>query len=390
MYSENFDLNTQNRVSVLMIDDQAIFGEVIKKILSADSNAKFHFCQNPLEAIKIAEEIKPTVILQDLIMPEIDGLELVKQFRANPLTKNIPMIVLSSTEDASTKYQAFLSGANDYMVKLPDKLEILARIKYHSQAYTNYCQKNRALELLKKSQEALKAELLQAESYVESLLPEKIDNEYVSCDWVYQSSTMLGGDCFGYHFLDEDNFAMYLVDVCGHGVGAALLSVSTMNVLRSQSLSNVDFREPNQVLKAMSLAFDMDRQNGMFFTAWYGVFNTKTRTLKYSSGGHPPAILKSTKGLEFLSTNGLVVGGDVDFEYKQEEVEVAESSSLYIFSDGVYEVEKANSKEMMTLQDFAEILKDEDSCLSTKEKVQTIQGKEIFEDDFSLCRIFIK
>ncbi len=335
MYSENFDLNTQNRVSVLMIDDQAIFGEVIKKILSADSNAKFHFCQNPLEAIKIAEEIKPTVILQDLIMPEIDGLELVKQFRANPLTKNIPMIVLSSTEDASTKYQAFLSGANDYMVKLPDKLEILARIKYHSQAYTNYCQKNRALELLKKSQEALKAELLQAESYVESLLPEKIDNEYVSCDWVYQSSTMLGGDCFGYHFLDEDNFAMYLVDVCGHGVGAALLSVSTMNVLRSQSLSNVDFREPNQVLKAMSLAFDMDRQNGMFFTAWYGVFNTKTRTLKYSSGGHPPAILKSTKGLEFLSTNGLVVGGDVDFEYKQEEVEVAESSSLYIFSDGV-------------------------------------------------------
>ncbi len=389
MYSENFDLN-QNKVSVLMIDDQAIFGEVIKKILSADGNAQFHFCQNPLEAIKIAEEIKPTVILQDLVMPEIDGLELVKQFRSNPLTANIPMIVLSSTEDASTKYQAFISGANDYMVKLPDKLEILARIKYHSQAYTNFCQKNKALELLKKSQKALKDELLQAESYVESLLPAKIENEYVSCDWVYQSSTMLGGDCFGYHFLDEDNFAMYLVDVCGHGVGAALLSVSTMNVLRSQTLSQVDFKEPKQVLKAMSVAFDMDRQNGMFFTSWYGVFNVKTRVLKYASGGHPPAILKNGDKLDFLSTNGLVVGGDIDFEYTQKELTIEKDSSLFIFSDGVYEVEKAKENAMMSLEDFAEILHEEDSCLCIKEKVQKIQDKEIFDDDFSLCKILIK
>lgn len=373
-----------------MIDDQAIFGEVIKKILSVDDNTEFHFCQNPLEAIKLAEEIKPTVILQDLMMPEIDGLELVAQFRANELTKNIPMIVLSSTEDATTKYQAFLKGANDYMVKLPDKLEILARIKYHSQAYVNFYQKNKALELLKKSQEALKAELLQAESYVESLLPEKLDNEHISCDWVYQSSTMLGGDCFGYHFLDDDNFAMYLVDVCGHGVGAALLSVSAMNVLRSQSLSQVDFKEPKQVLKAMSLAFDMDRQNGMFFTAWYGVFNTKTRTLKYSTGGHPPAILKNGDKLDFLSTNGLVVGGDIDFEYKQAEICIEKNSSLYIFSDGVYEVEYANSTKMMSVEDFANIISESDSCLAIKEKIQNIQAKEIFEDDFSLCKIFIK
>lgn len=378
-----------SKISVLMVDDQAIFGEVLKRMI-AETGYAFTFCQNPLEAVAVAEKVKPTVILQDLSMPEMDGLDLVKEFRKNPTTAEVPMIVLSATDNAEIKYKAFANGANDYMVKLPDKLEMLARIEYHSKAYINYCEKNRAMQLLQESQNALKKELYQAQSYVESLLPEKCSYNSLSCDWEFQSSTMLGGDCFGYGFIDAENYAVYLLDVCGHGVGAALLSVSAINVLRSRTLASVDFKEPAEVLNAMGKAFDMEKQNGMFFTLWYGVYNTKTRILKYSSGGHPPAILKDKNGLHFLGTKGLVVGSNMGIDYVQEQTTILPESDLFVFSDGVYEVEKQADNSMMTIEDFAEIIKQTSSLKEIKKAVQAVQGRDNFDDDFSLFKVSIK
>jgi len=379
---------------ILMVDDQAIFGEVLRRMVSVEDSWKFHFCKNPLEALDVAREIKPTVILQDLVMPEMDGLELVKKFREEPITKDVPMIVLSSTEDSAVKYKAFENGANDYMVKLPDALEVLARIRYHSKAYMNFRELNKAMKLLNESQNALRKELNEAEIYVSSLFPQKIDDKNFRTDWIFKSSTSLGGDCFGYHYLDEDNFAMYLLDVCGHGVGAALLSVSAMNVLRSQSLPDTDFKNPSQVLSRLSVAFDMDKQNGMFFTIWYGVYNIKNRELTYASGGHPPAVLLSENQKDFLSTKGLVIGAMPDCQYKSASVKVAENSRLYVFSDGVYEVVKASDKEMMTLENFADEL---EKAPQAKSKIldmlaftQEVQGCESFEDDFTLCEIILK
>ena len=104
-------------------------------------------------------------------------------------------------------------------------------------------------------------------------------------------STTLGGDGLGYHWLDEDSFAIYLVDVCGHGVGAALHSVSVLNVLRSENLQNTDFRRPDQVLAGLNAVFPMENHKEMYFTIWYGVYNRVSRVLTYASGGHPPALL---------------------------------------------------------------------------------------------------
>lgn len=381
--------NFSERFSILMVDDQAIYGEVLKRMI-VDTSWEFNFCQNPLEAIDMAKRVKPTVILQDLVMPEMDGLELVKAFRSEKSLSEVPLIVLSSTEDASIKYKAFANGANDYMVKLPEKLELLARIEYHCKAYLNYCQKNRAMLLLKESQDALKKELSEAQNYVESLLPAKFDGESLDCDWVYKSSTMLGGDCFGYSFIDDRNFAIYLLDVCGHGVGAALLSVSAVNVLRSQTLSGIDFREPANVLEALSQAFDMDTQNGMFFTLWYGVYNIKTRSLKYSTGGHPPAVLVSKNSLSYLGTDGTVIGANMGIKYIQKEVLVGPNSNLYVFSDGVYEVEMESEHRMMQVEDFAKLLGQNEKPLNIMKAVQKIQNRENFDDDFSLCKIEIK
>ena len=292
------------RIRVLLVDDQKIIAEATRRMLADLPSTCLHYCADPTKAIDAAKQIRPTVILQDLVMPEVDGLTLVKFFRACPETREIPLVVLSSKEEPSVKYRAFENGANDYMVKFPDKLEVLARIQYHSNAYNILCERNEAMRKLQESQNALKRELDEAENYVISLLPAKIDSADLHTDWVFKSSTELGGDCFGYDWIDSDKFAIYLLDVCGHGVGAALLSVSAMNVLRSRTLSGIDFAQPDQVLNALNAAFDMDKQNGMYFTLWYGVYDRKTRTLSYASGGHPPAMLVATIG----SPSAVVVG----------------------------------------------------------------------------------
>jgi len=149
VYSEN---TVDYKIMVFLVDDQAMIGEAVRRQLSSEQNIDFHYCANGAEAVALAGSIKPTVILQDLIMPGIDGLALVRQFRENAETKNIPIIVLSTKEDPLTKSQAFSVGANDYLVKLPDKIELIARVCYHSRAYLNQIQRDEAYRALRESQ----------------------------------------------------------------------------------------------------------------------------------------------------------------------------------------------------------------------------------------------
>ncbi|QTA87383.1 Two component system response regulator receiver and adenyl cyclase domains-containing protein [Desulfonema magnum] len=146
---------THHRITVLLVDDQAMIGEAVRRMLVTEEDIDFYYCRDAGKAIKMANEISPTVILQDLVMPEIDGLTLVRYFRANEGTRDVPLIVLSSKEEPRTKAEAFALGANDYMVKLPDRLEVIARIRYHSKGYINLLERNEAYNALLESQKKL-------------------------------------------------------------------------------------------------------------------------------------------------------------------------------------------------------------------------------------------
>src|SRR6187551_1506046 len=135
-------------------------------MLKEEPDITFHFCLEPLKAVELAGKLSPTVILQDLVMPEIDGLTLLKFFRANPATRETPMIVLSSKEEPATKAQAFALGANDYLVKLPDRIELIARVRHHSRGYIAQLQRNEAYRKLAESEKKLADEVAQAAAYV--------------------------------------------------------------------------------------------------------------------------------------------------------------------------------------------------------------------------------
>ncbi len=120
---------------VLLVDDQRIFGRTVQHMLSRDPDIELHHCTRGCEAVEMAARIGPSVILQDLVMPDADGLELIHAYRAHEATRITPLIVLSSEEEPATKAEAFRRGANDYLVKLPDRVELVARIRYHSRTY---------------------------------------------------------------------------------------------------------------------------------------------------------------------------------------------------------------------------------------------------------------
>ncbi len=396
-HTENSHLTaalTEHQIKVLLVDDQAIVGAAVERMLAPEGDIVFRYCQDPTRAIQTADEFKPTVILQDLIMPEIDGLTLVKFFRVHPHMKDVPLIVLSSKEEAITKADAFALGANDYLVKLPDRIELIARIRYHSKGYINLLQRNEAYAALLESRQAMASELAQAADYVVSLLPAPILEGPITTAWRFFPSTQLGGDCFGYHWIDEDHFAIYLLDVCGHGVGPALLSVSAFNSIRSQTLPNTNFLAPEQVLSALNAAFPMDANNGLYFTIWYGVFNRQTRKLRFASGGHPPAILVSKNGeISQLITPNLIIGGMPDVDYQADERTVDEGARLYVFSDGVYEVDRPGDGVMWTLQDLGDhllqyALENGEAVDALYRTMQNYHGGDILDDDFSMMSIY--
>ena len=239
---------------------------------------------------------------------------------------------------------------------------------------------------LKSTQKRLSDELTEAANYIFSILPEP-RTAAPRTDWLLVPSTELGGDSFGYHEIDPDHMAFYLLDVCGHGVGAALLSVTAINVLRSAALPNTDFRDPGAVLSALNDAFPMERQNNMYFTMWYGVFQRSTGELRFASAGHPASVLRQADGrVHTLVTPGIAIGMMPDMRYRTARFPIGEGDRLHLVSDGTFEVETAPG-EMLEFQAFVERLSRSESPGEVLSWVRGLNGPGPLPDDFSLLTI---
>lgn len=376
-------------VTVLLVDDQPIIAEAVRRMLVGEEGLSFHACGDATAALETAAAVQPTVILQDLVMPGVDGLELVRRFRADDRFRDVPIIVLSTKEEPAVKAEAFARGANDYIVKLPDRLELVARIRHHSRGYVALVERNEAFAALEASRQLLADDIATAARYVRSLLPTPCTDGPIRADWRFIPSASLGGDAFGYHALDDEHFAVYLLDVCGHGVGAALLSVSALSAIRSEALPATDFRDPGAVLAGLNRAFPMERHNDMFFTAWYGVHHRPTGRLRWAGGGHPPALLLAP-GAEprLLESDGPLIGAVEGLEFASSAIDVPAGSRLFVYSDGAFEINLPDGG----MWPFAEFLRSLTAPPSGGEspmdalviRIRGVSGREDFHDDFSM------
>ncbi len=146
---------TASRVRILLVDDQRIIAEAVHRLLQGQTDIDFHWIQHGAGALAEALAWRPTVVLQDLVMPDVNGFEVVQQFRRHEEMQHVPIVMLTSRDDPQLKAQGFATGANDYLVKLPDRLELLARLRYHSAAYVRLLERNEAFRALRESKQKL-------------------------------------------------------------------------------------------------------------------------------------------------------------------------------------------------------------------------------------------
>src|SRR5579883_72849 len=323
---------------VLVIDDDPIIQAVLRKVLG-DQGHSVAVANNGLEGIKQAKRLRPALIICDWLMPLMDGLEVCRQIRTDPDLATVFFILLTSRGAIEDRVRGLDNGADDILAKPVELTELKARVRAGLRLY----QANQDLQVQK---QLLESELTEAAEYVRSLLPVPLTGR-VAVDSRFVPSLHLGGDCFDYYWLDPDYLAIYLLDVSGHGLGAALPSISVLNMLRSQSMTGVNFYQPSHVLTSPNEAFQMDNQNDKYFTIWYGVYNQVKQQLVYASAGHPPAILLTPTDdqsiqLSQLKSTGMPIGMLPDARYSDQRCDVEVPSTLYIFSDGVYEVFQAD------------------------------------------------
>jgi len=127
--------SAEYKVRVLLVDDQLIIVEAVRRMLASHPDIEYHYVTDPHAALASAQALRPTVILQDLVMPGVDGFDLIQEYRADPVLREVPVIVLTTKDEPKLKAHGFAVGANDYLVKLPDQLELVARIRHHSSGY---------------------------------------------------------------------------------------------------------------------------------------------------------------------------------------------------------------------------------------------------------------
>ncbi len=229
-----------------------------------------------------------------------------------------------------------------------------------------------------------------ANAYVQALLPPRIVEGPIRADWVYQPSAKLGGDAFGYGALSERQFVVYLVDVSGHGAGAAMHSVAVMNALRQRALPGVDMADPAAVLGALNAMFQMEHHAEMYFTIWYGVFDTVTRRMDFASAGHHAAYVRPVGGADLIplrKKNG-IIGARPDKTYTAGSAHMPPGASLYVFSDGVFEI-VTNGDVQWGLQDFLPLILRSpvaglSECHRLYQAVTAVARPGGLDDDFSL------
>ncbi|PSN18698.1 regulator [filamentous cyanobacterium CCP5] len=380
---------TDTLTDVLVIDPDPINRQLLSRVLQ-EQGYGVTLAENGQSGLSQAAQLQPGLIICKWDLPgTVDASKICQTIKNSDQLAATFLLLLTPRHGSLEQIQALDMGADDLIAMPVDGNELKTRVRAGLRL-------NAMTRVLRQQKQRLEAELLEAESYVRSLLPTDCTGP-VPIQGRFCPSQQLGGDGYDYYWLDPDYLAIYLLDVSGHGLGSALLSTSVLNVLRSQSLPDVNFYRPEKVLKALNETFQMSAQNEKYFTIWYGVLNCVNRQLLYASAGHPPAVAVSRHGasaptIQQLRTSGMPIGMLPEATYRWRRCELLPDSTLYLFSDGLYEIIQ-NNQECFGLEAFIELLSEFQGQKSVDDILQTMAQKRLdaaATDDMSLVAVTLK
>ncbi len=326
---------------VLLIDDDRILQALLSRVLRGDG-AEVILASDGPTGLQQARLHRPELVLCDWCMEGMDGLEVCRHFKSDPELAPTFFVLLTSRSSVEDRVKGLDCGADDFLCKPVEPSELLARVRAGLRLFRVNHELRLTSQKLAEQQRLLDKELTLAADYVRSILPPPMAGS-LAITSAYQPSQKLGGDCFDFYDLDAEHVILYMLDVSGHGLAAALPSISIHNLLRTFSRTSAILFQPDEVLRYLNSVFQMERHEHRFFTMWYGIYNRTTRQLSYASAGHPPALLVSCLGtssprIDQLTTRGMPIGLFESSHYERSSITIEPMACLYVFTDGIYEL----------------------------------------------------
>jgi sigma-B regulation protein RsbU (phosphoserine phosphatase) len=327
-----------NDALILVVDDNELTRKILSSHLSSGGFSNLIFAKDGIEALEsIANQI-PELVVLDLIMPRMDGFEVLERLRDNPLTRDIPVLVQTALEEDEERIRVFKLGAADLLSKPVNSQELQARVRIH-------LENRKLIRDLSVYRMRMDLELDAARAMQESLLPtrsyiEGIESRYpLRVSSFYEASTGLGGDIWGIREIDENRLFLYTVDFSGHGVGAAL------NTFRFHAWNQPDrlmSGNPGQWLSDLNQYLCETLPTGQFATVFCGVVDIDSDTLIYAAASAPPPLLRPReKAFRVIDSAGIPAGIIQSAEYDNKVAEFGRGGVLMLYSDALIETPDA-------------------------------------------------
>lgn len=387
-------MKTTKKPLILIVDDVVSNIQTVGNLL-IENGYNISVSTSGRQALNTVRNIKPDLILLDIVMPDINGYDICRELKKDDLTKHIPVIFLTSKADIQDIVTSFAVGGADLITKPFQKQEVIARIENQIELkYSRDLLIEQSKEI-KSLNDNLNSELSIAAEYFSSLLPEKLNNSAIQTFGLYVPTTKLGGDAFGFFKTDDSHYAFYLFDVSGHGIASGMYSVSLINTLKYQNLPDTNFNCPQAVFSGLNKIYQIHEHYGMYFTIWYGVFDINTHELTYASAGHHPSIISFPDGkTEFLNAQNFIVGGLAKYEFKTETIKMLPNTDIYIFSDGTFDLKQPDGTNWgindMRLFLEARHSRSDKEIKELYEFVKSLYEFSHQKDDFSILKVSFK
>ncbi|MGB0715823.1 MAG: PP2C family protein-serine/threonine phosphatase [Phycisphaerae bacterium] len=290
------------------------------------------------------------LVVTDWDMPNMDGRELVEHIRQSDAASYIYLIMLTGRSEKSDLVAGMEAGADDFLAKPFDRNELRVRLKAGERIIQLERQLVSKNEALGSANDRMKRDLDAASAIQRNLLPQDLPVDVnAKFGWHFEPCDELGGDILNVVPIGDDEVAMYLLDVTGHGVPAALLSVTVSQVLNVRDPSSSILiagqadgkpvsQSPSDVLAYLNRQFPMASSGGKFMTMVYAVLNLRTGLLRYANAGHPPPFLvRPGSNPEQLTGGNLPIGVIADAEIEESSIELQPGERVYLYSDGLSE-----------------------------------------------------
>jgi sigma-B regulation protein RsbU (phosphoserine phosphatase) len=313
---------------VLLVDDAKANLDILVEGLKGDH--RLSVAMTGETALQLAARTPPDLVLLDIVMPGMDGYEVCRRLRRMPETADVPIMFLSSLEEVQNKTRGFEAGANDYLTKPFEMLEVKARVRslLKAKAYSDAVK------------EQIATELRVARDIQMGMLPHdftSFEKAYgVSFGAVLEPAREVGGDLYGVCAASPDRLVMFLGDVSGKGIPASMFMVRAISLAR---LLAREIAEPERILERLNDELSAENPSGMFVTFLCAVFEPTTGRLTLANAGHCRPVLLSANEPPRWAVNrlGTALGFEAGLEFERIELTLNPGDVLILYSDGVSE-----------------------------------------------------